>query len=257
MITLKLSTKTNGIMYKDISVVKVIELTQANVGVNGPRRITIEWTVNDPKMAVTKPVEVTGESSVTQLDAGIPASTPTTPPEKDNEHSDLDKLTETQQASLGAHKSVVLSKIGNINQDEFTTTKFIPIETNLSFAETSDGRISIKYAGTKVNTTWKELLKLEQSVENPIPRGVAVLKENDSGNRRTAVTRLINKMRSEGIKRGDGIKLFNKIFKDKPKSGTVELNNDDTDPDVDFRATGVGASVYPPISPAGQDFGEG
>lgn len=244
MINLKLSTKTNGIVYNNISVEKVIELTRANVGTNGPRKITIEWNNDATDGAVVKPVEVTGDSSAGKVEGGIPASTPTTKLKQDDADGMGDISHETQQSCLGARESAVLSNISNINQKEFTTIKFIPIETNLSFAETLDGRITIKYAGTKVNTTWDELLQLEQSVKNPIPRGVAVLKTNDSGNRRTAVTKFINKMRSEDVKRGDGVKLFNQKFK-----------NDD--PDADFRSTGVGESVYPPVSPAGQDFGSG
>ena len=250
MIQLKLSTKTNGIVYRNLSDEKVLELIKANLGTDGPRKITVEWGI-DEETPVVKPTEATDGILLDKLDDSIP----TNAPEKDKVPSKFHNSTETQQASLGgSHEPAVLSKIGNINQNEFTTAKFIPIETNLSFAETSDGRITIKYAGTKVNTTWKDLLELELSVNNPIPRGVAVLKENDSGNRRTAVTRFINKMRSDDIEQGDGVRLFKEIFKD--KSG-ININKDDVDPDADFRPTGVGSSVYPPASPAGQDFGHG
>lgn len=247
MITLKLSTKTNGILYKDLSVENVIELTRANVGLNGPRRIIIEWTVDDGELALAKPQEVSCEPPMTQLDDSIPISAP----EKNKTQS---KLSEMSPASKDDSKDlVVLAEIGRINKYDFTTTKFIPLEANLSYAETDNGRISIKYAGTKINTTWEEMVKLEQFVGNPIPRGVKMLEGKDVGNRRTAVTKFINKMRENDVKAGDGVKLFNKIFKDMPKSGTVEPN----DPDADFRSTGVGTSVYPPASPKGQDFGKG
>lgn len=148
MITLKLSTKTNGIVYKDISVEKVLELTQANVGTNGPRKITIEWAINDKDVAVVKPIEAANEASVTQ-----PEVIPTPAPEKKNKTSDI------PPDGIDEHKDlVVLSEIGRIDKYDFTTAKYIPLESNLSYAETEDGRMSIKYAGNKINTTWEELI---------------------------------------------------------------------------------------------------
>lgn len=255
LVTLKLSTKTNGIIYEDISEEKALELIKCNIGIKGPKaphKMTIVW-IDDAEVAVTKPLEVTGEPSVDKTDDV--KTTPVidkTPPETEDEISKVQPV-----STDDSKKPVVLSEISRIDKYDFTTTKFIPIESNLSYAETDDGRISIKYAGTKINTTWKKLVELEQSIGDPITRGVPLLEGKDAGNRRTTVTKFINKMRINGIKQGDGIELFNRIFKDKPKSGTVESKDGDTDPDKDFRSTGVGSSVYPPASPTGQDFGEG
>lgn len=250
LITLKLSTKTNGIIYEDISEEKALELIRCNIGIKGskaPHKITISW-IDEPESAVAKPAELTGEPSVDKPDDV--KTTPVidkTPPETE------DKISKVQPDSTdNSKKTVVLSEISRIDKYDFTTTKFIPIESNLSYAETDDGRISIKYAGTKINTTWKRLVELEQSIGDPIPRGVPLLEGKDAGNRRTTVAKFINNMRGNNIKQGDGIELFNKIFNYKPKSGIVESKDDD-----DFRSTGVGASVYPPASPAGQDFGKG
>jgi len=247
MITLKLSTKTNGIIYNNISVEKVLELTRANVGVSGPRKITIEWVVDD-ESAVVKPPEATDGILLAKLDDDIPVNAH----ENENVPDKLHNLTETQQASLGDH--VVLPEIAKIDKFDLTTTKYVPLESNLYFAETADGRLSVKYAGTKIFTTWEEIVKLEQSLLNPIPQGMALLKDKDVGNRRTAITKFINKMRTKNIKQGDGVKLFNHIFKDQ---SDLDAGKDGVDPDADFRATGVGSSVYPPASPAGQDFGNG
>lgn len=250
LITLKLSTKTNGIIYENISEEKALELIRCNIGIKGPKaphKITIVW-IDEAEVDVLKPTEAIGESSVDETDGGetIPVIDKS-PPEPEN------KLSMVHPASTdNSNKSVVLSEIGRIDKYDFTTTKFIPIESNLSYAETEDGRISIKYAGSKINTTWKHLLELEQSIGDPIPRGVDLLEGKDAGNRRTTVTKFINKMRKNDIKQGDGIKLFNQI-NDKPKSGTKD---GDTDSDDDFRSTGVASSVYPPASPKGQDFGD-
>ena len=255
LVTLKLSTKTNGIIYEDISEEKALELIRCNIGIKGPKaphKITIVWS-DGPEMAEVKPSEVTGEPSVDKTDDVKTAPViDKTPPETE------DKISKVQPASTDdSKKTVLLSEIGRIDKYDFTTTKYISIESNLSYAETDDGRISIKYAGTKINTTWKKLVELEQSIGDPITRGVPLLEGKDEGNRRTAVTKFINKLRINGIKQGDGIKLFNQIFNDKPNSGTVESKDGDTDPDADFKSTGVGSSVYPPSSPAGQDFGKG
>ncbi|MCK5385964.1 MAG: hypothetical protein KAJ39_02180 [Gammaproteobacteria bacterium] len=227
-------------------------MTHANVGTNGPHKITIEWTIDDTEKAVVNPIEVTGEPSVDKLTGVKPATeTDMAQPELD------DKLSDILPADTDDSKdTTVLSEIDKINKNDFTTTKFIPIEANLSFAETEDGRLSIKYAGSKINTTWEEVVKLEQSIVDPIPRGVTLLKENDLGPRRTTIIKFINKMRKNNIKPGDGLKLFKQIF-NKPRSGTLDHKDADTDPDADFRSTGVASSVYPPISPSGQDFGNG
>lgn len=257
MITLKLSTRTNGIIYEDISEEKALELIRCNIGIKGPKaphKITIAWS-DGPEMAEVKPSEATGEPSVDKTDDVETASViDKTPPETE------DKISKVQPASTDdSKKTVLLSEIGRIDKYNFTTTKYIPIESNLSYAETDDGRISIKYAGTKINTTWKKLFELEQSIGDPITRGVPLLEGKDEGNRRTAVIKFINKMRENDIKQGDGsvvseIESFtNQIFG--KKSGTVESKDGDTDPDADFKSTGVGSSVYPPSSPAGQDFG--
>lgn len=255
MVTLKLSTKTNGIIYEDISEEKALELIKCNIGIKGPKaphKITITW-IDDTEAAVSKPVEATVESSMDKTDDVETAPViDNTPPGTE------DELSKVQPVSTDdSEEPVVLSEISRIDKYDLTTTKFIPIESNLSYAETDDGRISIKYAGTKINTTWKKLVELEQSIGDPITRGVPLLEGKDAGNRRTTVTKFINKMRINGIKQGDGIKLFNQIFNDKPNSGTVESKDGDTDSDEDFRSTGVGESVYPPHSPAGQDFGDG
>lgn len=240
-------------MYRDISVEKVIELTKANVGTDGPRRITIEWNIDD-EGAVVKPQDDAGVSSVDQLDDNVP----TTTPKKEKTQVKPDKLAEPQQSCLdNSHDIVLLSEIGRIDKFEFTTTKFIPLESNLSYAETSDGRITIKYAGNKINTTWKGLTMLEQSVGDPIQTGVALLEGKDEGNRRTAVIKFIKKMRSENINQGDGVKLFNTIFNDQHTHGDNDESEDVVDPDADFRASGVGSAVYPPNTPLGQDFGKG
>lgn len=251
MITLKLSTKTSGIIYNNVSVEKVLELTMANVGVSGPHKITIEWGVEE--LAVVKPPEATDKPLVDAVDDYIPKKAPEIEKVPDKFH----QMAETQQASLGGSKEpVVLSEINRIDKFSLTTTKYVPLESNLYFAETTDARLSIKYAGTKIDTTWKEIVKLEQSLPNPIPQGTALLNDKDVGNRRTAIIKFINKMRTTDIKQGDGVQLFNEIFKDKPKLD-ADKGKDDEDPDADFRHTGVGSSVYPPASPAGQDFGDG
>lgn len=257
MITLKLSTRTNGIIYEDISEEKALELIRCNIGIKGPKaphKITIAWS-DVPEMAEVKPSEAAGEPSVDKTDDVKTAPViDKTPPETE------DKISKVQPASTDdSKKTVLLSEIGRIDKYNFTTTKYIPIESNLSYAETDDGRISIKYAGTKINTTWKKLFELEQSIGDPITRGVPLLEGKDEGNRRTAVIKFINKMRENDIKQGDGsvvseIESFtNQIFGE--KSGTVESKDGDTDLDADFKSTGVGSSVYPPSSPAGQDFG--
>lgn len=247
LITLKLSTKNSGIVYEDISVEKAIELTQCNIDIQGkgPRKITIDWTKDD-EGAVVKSVEVPDGSCVVKTDDNVPA--PMTEPKN--------KLHNMHQASLDDENDIMLSEIEKIEKYEFTTPKFITIEANLYFAETADGRIAIKYAGTKINTTWDNLIKLEQSIADPIPRGGTLLEENDTGNRRTAIIKFINKMRTNKIKQGDGIELFNKIFKH-VTNPTDKKKDEDVDPDADFRPTGVGSSVYPPSRPTGQDFGDG
>jgi len=250
MINLKLSTKTSGLIYSTVSVEKVLELTMANVGVSGPHKITIEWGV-DEEPAVIKPPEATDKPLV---DAMI-NNTPKKPSKKENMPDKFHQMAETQQASLGGSKEHVLFEVNKIDKFNLTTTKYVPLESNLYFAETSDARLSIKYAGTKIDTTWKEIVKLEQLLPDPIPYGVALLKDKDQGNRRTAIIKFINKMRTKDIKQGDGVQLFNEIFKD--KSPDADKGKDGVDPDADFRATGVGSSVYPPASPAGQDFGNG
>ena len=277
MISLKISTNRTGIKYDNISEEKALELTKANIGTSGPHKITIEWTVDEDKAAEVKLLEDISESSMIHVDEDTPTPTPTLitdqiiypvkdqpqvlteihpepTTETDKTSGDLDKLTETHQPDLtSSSEPVVLSEISRIDKYEFTTTKFIPLESNLSFAETSDGRIVIKYAGTKINTTWKGLLKLEQSLPDPIQQGVALLEGKDVGNRRTAVVKFIKKMREKDIKQGDGVMLFNKIFKD-PIPDTDNPKNDGTDT-ADYKPTGVGSSVYPPSSPKGQDFG--
>jgi len=250
LIKLKLSTKTNGIVYKDLSEEKVIELIRANVGTSGPRKITVEWGIDDEESAVVKPTEATDSILLAKLDNDIPVNAP----KKENVPDQLHNLTETQQSSLS--NSFVLSEIGKIDKFDLTTTKYVPLESNLYFAETADGRLSIKYAGTKIFTIWEDIVKLEQFLPNPIPPGMALLKDKDVGNRRTAITKFINKMRTKDIKEGDGVKLFNHIFKDQSKLDADKGKNG-VDLDADFRPTGVGSSVYPPASPAGQDFGDG
>ena len=277
LINLKLSTNRTGIRYDDISEEKALELTKANIGTVGPRKITIEWGVDEDKAAEVKPLEDTVEPSavqeggdttspVTEIDKTmnsakgqtliLPDTHPEPTTETDKTSGNPDKLTETHQPDLiNSVGPVVLSEIARIDKYEFTTSKFVPLESNLSFAETPDGRIVIKYAGTKINTTWKGILKLEGSLPDPIQQGVALLEGKDVGNRRTAVVKFIKKMREKDIKQGDGVVLFNKIFKD-PIPNTDKPKNDGTDT-ADFRHTGVGSSVYPPSSPKGQDFGDG
>lgn len=273
MINLKLSTNYTSVTYRGISLEKALELTKCNIGTNGPHKITIDWT-DDVDLSPTTPVDVpttpvdvastvplVGDTVV--VDVEVPKVPPVgqtsdyepAPVIDDTPGNAVDELPDMQQDSLGdLPRPVVLSEISKIERFEFTTTKFIPLESNLFFAETSDGRLSIKYAGTKINTTWKELVRLEQSVRDPIPARVDLLKERDVGNRRTAVIKFIRKMRDKNIKQGDCVGLFDQIFNHKSEPGK---SKDGIDPDADFRPTGVGSSVYPPSSPAGQDFGSG
>ena len=98
-----------------------------------------------------------------------------------------------------------------IRKNDFTTPTLIPLETNLHYGETEDGRILIKYYATRIDTIWEDLNELEQTIPNPIPRGIPLLSYHDSGNRRSAVIKFIEYIRIKGIKQGQAIEILDKL----------------------------------------------
>ena len=98
-----------------------------------------------------------------------------------------------------------------IRKNDFTTPTFIPVEANLQYGETENGRLLIRYYATRIDTTWEDLKELEQTVPNPIPRGIPLLAYHDIGNRRSAVIKFIEHMRKKGIKQGQAIEILNKL----------------------------------------------
>lgn len=231
-IDFKISSKHAGITLEDITIDQALSLTETIVGTKGPYKVTISWEDDgtddtDPEPVLESEPEPEPAHMPEILTVGstdhthdpepeqepepkppeliIPPTTPIVKPTSEQEPEPVENINEQPPVKLLPTLDEKISK------NDFTTPTFIPLEANLHYGETEDGRLLIKYYATRVDTTWEDLNELEPTVLNPIPRGIPLLAYHDIGNRRSAVIKFIEHMRMKGIEQGQAIEILDEL----------------------------------------------
>lgn len=225
-IDLKISSKHAGITLEDITIDQAQTLVKTIVGTKGPYKVTISWEddgtgdtdpepmlesepepAHMPEMLTVESTNHTSEQELEQEPEPKPPEsiTPVVEPASEQEPGPVENINEQPPVKL-------LSTLDEkINKIDFTTPQFTPLEANLHYGETEDGRLLIKYYATRIDTTWEDLTGLEQTVPNPMPRGIPLLANHDTGNRRSAVIKFIEHMRNKDIKQGRAIEILDEL----------------------------------------------
>jgi len=114
---------------------------------------------------------------------------------------------------------------------EFTTEKPVHIFGNLSYAESENGLVMIKYLSGTIYTLWSEIMKAcrDQIYVKPVPQG-------KGGNKHTALNQFIKAVEG-GLRKGQAKtkgKISNSEFWTE-KEKTPRDQKEAVDPDADFR----------------------
>jgi hypothetical protein len=247
-INYKISSKHGGITLEDITIDQALTLTKTIVGTKGPYKVTISWEDDgidepesteeltsepEPKPEQEQELEPEPESPepITSHinQTGFPqAADHITPKAPVIEPTPVQEPDPAQAQNINKYPPVkLLSTLEDrIDIDDLTTLKLVSIGANLQYGETEDNRLLIKYFATRIDTTWADLNNLEQTVPDPMPRGISLLSHGDTGNRRSAVIRFIEQMRKQGIKPGQVLEILYKL--NHPARTTEPKENEDT-----------------------------
>ena len=225
-INFRISSKYSGITLEDITIDQALILIETIVGIKGPYKCTVEWVQTDtgdpePEQEPTTPIvgsatptsDLEPDTDLQQVMIRTPpgeayAVIPTPPkqePELEPEPEPKENINKYPPVKL------LSTLAGKISKNDFTTSKYVPLTANLYYGETVDGELLIRYFATRIDTTWDDLNKLEETIPDPMPRGIPLLTHNDTGNRRSAVIRFIEQMRTKDIKQGQAIEILNKV----------------------------------------------
>lgn len=237
-INYKISSKHGGITLEDITIDQALVLTNTIVGIKGPYKVTISWEddgIDEPEP--TEELISEPESEPEQELESEPES-----PEPTTSHinrtgfsqaadhiipkAPIIESTPIQEPNPEPPHLVIFNELDRISKAKLA--KYIDIDVfNMGYHDQGDGKIVICYGTTKVYTSWEDMFKLPTFIDNESIGKLNNLKQV-------------------------AIRHFRKWMATYP-----DLLPDGVDPDAEFRSAGVGQSVYPPISPAGQDFGKG
>jgi hypothetical protein len=232
----KISSKHGGITLEDITIDQALVLTDTIVGTKGPYKVTISWEdngIDEPEPTEELIVEPESEQELESKHV---------PPEPITSHinqTDLpqaaDHITQktpvieptpAQEPDPAPAHPVIFNELDRISKAKLA--KYIDIDVfNMGYHDQGDGKIIICYGTTKVYTSWENMFKLPIFIDN------------------------------ESIKELNNLKQVAVRHFRKWMTEHSDLLPDGVDPDAEFRSAGVGQSVYPPESPAGQDFGKG
>lgn len=205
-INFRISSKYSGITLEDITIDQSLILIETIVGMKGPYKCTVEWVQTDtsdpePEQEPMSPI--------------VKSATPTSDLEPDEEPEPKPILEPEPEPKENINKyppvKLLSTLAGKISKNDFTTSKYVPLAANLHYGETVDGELLIRYFATRIDTTWDDLNKLEGTIPDPMPRGIPLLTHNDTGNRRSAVIRFIEQIRTKNIKPGQAIEILNKV----------------------------------------------
>lgn len=229
-INMQISTDHSGVKLEDITKEQATELTRNIVGTKGPRKLIFTWGY-DAADEVNKSIVPTPPSDIPKPEPKPEQELEPEPepPEPTTTHTNMTDFPQaadniTAIEPIPTKEPVIFKQLDRISKAKLT--KYIDIDVfNMGYHDQGDGIVVICYGTTKVYTSWEDMFKLPKFINNESIENLNNLKQV-------------------------AIRHFRKWMADHP-----DLLPDGVDPDAEFRSAGVGSSVYPPASPAGQDFG--
>jgi len=223
----KISSKHGGITLEDVTIGQTLVLTETIVGIKGPYKVTISW--EDDGIDEPEPTEeLISEPEPKPVQELEPEPEPPEPTTTHTNMTDFPQAADNITAiePIPTKEPVIFKQLDRISKAKLA--KYIDIDVfNMGYHDQGDGKIVICYGTTKVYTSWEDMFKLPKFINNESIENLNNLKQV-------------------------AIRHFRKWMADHP-----DLLPDGVDPDAEFRSAGIGSSVYPPASPAGQDYGMG
>ena len=232
----KISSKHGGITLEDITIDQALVLTNTIVGTKGPYKVTISWEdngidepepteelISEPKPEQELEPEPKPPGPITSHinQTGFPQAA-----DHITSKAPVIEPTPVQEPDPAPVHPVIFNELDRISKAKLA--KYIDIDVfNMGYHDQGHGKIVICYGTTKVYTSWEDMFKLPVFID------------------------------SESIKELNNLKQVALRHFRKWMANHPDLLPDGVDPDAAFRSTGVGQSVYPPSSPARQDFGKG